>query len=120
MKVTLNDLSLAFRVITPRELKTRFDTSFYLTYIEGDSAPDMNINEESTDYIWISPLDALNAHARGEIDLAGPLPFLCYHLAHFTSVQSVIAANFGLSDFEKTIYFTLEECFTGAYGYGAA
>ena len=59
------------RWITPAEVKTRFDTHFFLAPVpEGaEPAPD---GQETVDARWFTPQGALDAHGRGEILLVFP------------------------------------------------
>jgi 8-oxo-dGTP pyrophosphatase MutT (NUDIX family) len=59
------------RWITPAEVKTRFDTRFFLAPAPDgiDPQPD---GSETVDARWYSPADALAAHERGEILLVFP------------------------------------------------
>jgi 8-oxo-dGTP pyrophosphatase MutT (NUDIX family) len=59
------------RWITPAQVKTRFDTWFYVTAAppDAEAAPD---GEETVDARWIRPADALEAFARGEMTLVFP------------------------------------------------
>jgi 8-oxo-dGTP pyrophosphatase MutT (NUDIX family) len=59
------------RWITPAEVKTRFDTHFFLTPVpEGaEPAPD---GQETVDARWFTPQGALDAHGNGEILLVFP------------------------------------------------
>jgi 8-oxo-dGTP pyrophosphatase MutT (NUDIX family) len=59
------------RWITPAEVKTRFDTHFFLTPVPdgAEPAPD---GQETVDARWFTPHGALDAHGRGEILLVFP------------------------------------------------
>jgi 8-oxo-dGTP pyrophosphatase MutT (NUDIX family) len=59
------------RWITPAEVKTRFDTHFFLTAVPdgAEPAPD---GQETVDARWFTPQGALDAHGRGEILLVFP------------------------------------------------
>jgi 8-oxo-dGTP pyrophosphatase MutT (NUDIX family) len=59
------------RWITPKELRVRFDTWFYLAPAPAGAAPEPD-GEETVDAGWFTPAGALEAHERGEILLVFP------------------------------------------------
>jgi 8-oxo-dGTP pyrophosphatase MutT (NUDIX family) len=59
------------RWITPEEVKTRFDTRFFLAHLPEDSQP-VPDGEETVDARVFAPRDALAAHRNGEIMLVFP------------------------------------------------
>ena len=59
------------RWITPEEVKTRFDTRFFLAHLPEGSEP-VPDGEETVDAGLFTPGDALAAHRRGEIMLVFP------------------------------------------------
>jgi 8-oxo-dGTP pyrophosphatase MutT (NUDIX family) len=72
--VALEDPSalVAFsRWITPKEVRIRFDTWFYLAPAPDGTEPRPD-GEETVDARWYAPADALAAHGRGEILLVFP------------------------------------------------
>ena len=59
------------RWITPRQVRVRFDTWFYLAPVPAGAAPRPD-GQETVDARWYAPAGALDAHARGEILLVFP------------------------------------------------
>jgi 8-oxo-dGTP pyrophosphatase MutT (NUDIX family) len=59
------------RWITPKEVRIRFDTWFYLALCPADVDPRPD-GEETVDAAWFTPAGALTAHERGEILLVFP------------------------------------------------
>jgi 8-oxo-dGTP pyrophosphatase MutT (NUDIX family) len=57
--------------ITPAEVKIRFDTHFFLAPVPGDAEPAID-GEEIVDLGWFAPGQALEAYARGELELVFP------------------------------------------------
>lgn len=74
--------------ITPVFQKTRFDTRFFLTWLpEGQVAA--HDNNELTSAAWMTPEDALNKNATGEIKLLPPTMMTLTDLASFSSVNEL-------------------------------
>lgn len=59
------------RWITPAEVRTRFDTHFFLATLPDGAEPRID-GGECVDHGWFSPQAALDAHGRGEIALVFP------------------------------------------------
>lgn len=59
------------RWITPAEVKTRFDTWFFLASAPDGAEPQID-GEEAVDSGWFTPQGALDAHTGGEILLVFP------------------------------------------------
>src|SRR2546426_560500 len=53
------------RWITPAEVRTRFDTHFYLAHVPDGATPAVD-GEECVDFGWFTPAGALAAHRDGE------------------------------------------------------
>lgn len=71
--------------ITPK----RFSTWFFITAAEEDH--DIQVDGgEIQNHQWITPLDALAQHAKGDIDLAPPTWVSLYQLSKFTTVDEAI------------------------------
>jgi 8-oxo-dGTP pyrophosphatase MutT (NUDIX family) len=79
------------RWITPAEIKLRFDTFFYAVEAR-DSVEARPDGEECVDAAWMRPADALEAFARGELELVFPTIKHLEELAESASVAAVIAA----------------------------
>ena len=90
--VTLPDPAalVAFsRWITPREVRIRFDTWFYLAPAPGDAEPRPD-GQETVDARWFTPSAALDAHARGDILLVFPTIKHLEQLSAFPSADALL------------------------------
>ncbi len=78
------------RWITPKEVRVRFDTWFYLAPAPDgvEPAPD---GEETVDARWYAPAEALTAHERGEILLVFPTIKHLEQLGRFPSADALLA-----------------------------
>ena len=93
--VTLEDgaeLVLFSRWITPREVKTRFDTRFYLALAPAHCSPAPD-RTEIVDVGWFAPADALERHADGQMLLVFPTIKQLEALLTFGSAEEAIAAS---------------------------
>lgn len=73
--------------ITPREVKIRFDTHFFLAEAPAGVDPVID-GEEIVDHRWFTPVEALRAGETGEIDLVFPT---IKHLEQFSTFRSAAA-----------------------------
>lgn len=73
--------------ITPREVKIRFDTHFFLAEAPAGVDPVID-GEEIVDHRWFTPVEALRAGETGEIDLVFPT---IKHLEQFSTFPSAAA-----------------------------
>jgi len=78
------------RWITPKQVKVRFDTHFFVAPTPADAAPKCD-GEECVDLRWIGPSDALEAGKRGELMLVFPTIKHLEQLAEFDSVEELLA-----------------------------
>ena len=80
------------RWITPRQpsvTNKRFDTRFFLAHV-GDDQVARHDDFETTDSVWITPLQALQRYAQGEIDLVAPQIMSLYQLKVHATVQAAL------------------------------
>ena len=80
------------RWITPRQpavTNKRFDTRFFLAPI-GDGQEARHDNFETTDSVWLTPLQALTRYAKAEIDLVAPQIMSLYELKAHRTVQQAL------------------------------
>jgi 8-oxo-dGTP pyrophosphatase MutT (NUDIX family) len=77
------------RWITPAEVRTRFDTYFFVAALPdgGEAVVD---GSECVDLGWYAPRDALTAHAHGEILLVFPTIKHLEQLAVFPSADALL------------------------------
>lgn len=78
------------RWITPAEVKTRFDTSFYLAPLPDGATPAVD-GSEVVDARWCAPLAALEAARRGELLLVFPTIKHLEQLSSFTTADALLA-----------------------------
>ena len=78
------------RWITPAEVKTRFDTWFYLAPAPPDAQPRAD-GSEVVDARWYAPAAALEARRRGELFLVFPTIKHLEQLSEFTSADELLA-----------------------------
>lgn len=80
------------RWITPRQpavTNKRFDTRFFLARVCDDQIASHD-NFETTDSVWLTPLQALTRYANGEIDLVAPQIMSLYELKAHRTVQQAL------------------------------
>jgi 8-oxo-dGTP pyrophosphatase MutT (NUDIX family) len=77
------------RWITPAEVKTRFDTHFFLAAAPDDVQPAVD-GSECVDLGWFTPQGALDAHLAGEILLVFPTIKHLEQLAPFPSAAALL------------------------------
>jgi len=78
------------RWITPAEVRTRFDTHFFLAVAPPDAEPEPD-GHEVVDAAWLSPAGALEAFSRGEIVLVFPTIKTLEQLGEFGSADELLA-----------------------------
>ena len=79
------------RWITPEQVKVRYDTWFYLALAPAHSSPQPD-GEEIVEAAWLTPADALERHARGELLLVFPTIHKLQVLARYGSAEEALAA----------------------------
>jgi 8-oxo-dGTP pyrophosphatase MutT (NUDIX family) len=78
------------RWITPEQVRTRFDTWFYLAPAPADAAPRVD-GAEVVAWCWSSPVQALARGERGELSLVFPTIKQLEQLAMFDSAAHALA-----------------------------
>ena len=79
------------RWITPELVPVRFDTRFYVALAPAHSPPRPD-GAETTEAAWISPRQALEGHAAGELSLVFPTIQHLESLLPYSSAEEVLAA----------------------------
>jgi recombination protein RecT len=79
------------RWITPEVVPVRFDTRFYVGLAPAHSPPRPD-GSETTEAVWISPREALERHAAGELSLVFPTIKHLESLLPYSSAEEVLAA----------------------------
>jgi 8-oxo-dGTP pyrophosphatase MutT (NUDIX family) len=90
--ITIDDPDALVRFsqwITPREVKIRFDTHFFLAPVPADAAPVID-GEEVVDFGWFTPGRALEAYGRGELELVFPTIKHLEQLAAFGTADELL------------------------------
>jgi len=77
------------RWITPRQVKIRFDTHFYLAPAPVDAEPRPD-GAETVDLGWFTPQGAIEAYGRDEILLVFPTIKTLEQLAPFVSASALL------------------------------
>jgi 8-oxo-dGTP pyrophosphatase MutT (NUDIX family) len=77
------------RWITPAQVKTRFDTHFFVGEAPADSEPTVD-GSECVDWRWVLPQGALDLHRDDELMLVFPTIKHLEQLARFRSVSDVL------------------------------
>ena len=78
------------RWITPPQVRIRFDTLFFLARLPDGAQPRPD-GGETVDLRWYAPRSALEAHARGELDLVFPTVKTLEQLRAFVSADELLA-----------------------------
>src|SRR6202167_874994 len=76
--------------VTPVGPPRRFDTRFFVVKAPVDQVATHDAGETVADQ-WIRPLDALDAHARGELEMILPTIRNLEAIAHLSTAQEVVA-----------------------------
>jgi 8-oxo-dGTP pyrophosphatase MutT (NUDIX family) len=82
------------RWITPAEVRTRFDTHFFLAPLPAGQEPRVD-GEECVDLGWFTPAAALQAHRDGQIMLVFPTIKHLEQLAAFACADDLLAYAHG-------------------------
>ena len=78
------------RWITPPQVRIRFDTLFFLARLPEGAEP-LPDGGETVDLRWCTPRGALEAHARGELELVFPTVKTLEQLRAFASADELLA-----------------------------
>jgi 8-oxo-dGTP pyrophosphatase MutT (NUDIX family) len=78
------------RWITPAEVRTRYDTHFFLAPLPNGQEPQVD-GEECVEHGWFAPQAALDAHGAGEIVLVFPTIKHLEQLCAFPSVEALLS-----------------------------
>jgi 8-oxo-dGTP pyrophosphatase MutT (NUDIX family) len=89
LKLDADTLVPFSRWITPRQVKVRFDTHFFVARTPDDAEPRCD-GEECVDLRWIGPADALEAGKRDELSLVFPTIKHLEQLTEFGSVDELL------------------------------
>ncbi|MCX6389769.1 MAG: NUDIX hydrolase [Solirubrobacterales bacterium] len=77
------------RWITPREVKIRFDTWFYLAELPDGAVPSVD-GHECVDLRWETPQSALEAHGRDELLLVFPTIRSLEQISQFDNAHALL------------------------------
>jgi len=88
----------------PTVVPRRFATWFYATEAPQGVDGDVTIDGgEIVDHLWVTPAEALEKHAAGEVMLVPPTWITLKHLSSFTTTHDALQA---ISDREPPFYLT--------------
>lgn len=90
LRISLTDLRLISRWVTPQEAPKRFDALFFLA-CAGDDPVQVD-GGEIHEHRWLRPGEALALHRPGEFDLAPPTFVTLTRLARHRTLAEVFAA----------------------------
>lgn len=77
----------------PTVLERRFATWFFLAPAPEGPDGDVTVDGgEIVDHLWVRPIDALNRHAAGEVELVPPTWITLTELTEFDSTAAALAA----------------------------
>jgi hypothetical protein len=93
----LRGLEYVAHWVTPVGPPRRFDTRFFVALTPPDQVATHDAGETVADQ-WIRPRDALDAHARGELEMILPTIRNLEAIAHFRSSQEVLDFARSLED----------------------
>lgn len=79
------------RWVTPKQESRRFDARFFVAAAPPDLAALTHDGSETVDSAWLSPADAIERAARGEIVLAPPTWRTLAELSHARTVDEALA-----------------------------
>lgn len=89
LRLATDRLACLSRWVTPPGPPRRFDTCFFIGVAPpGQVASHDNI--ETTRNLWVRPADALEQHARGELDLMFPTLTTLKHLLGFENAEAAL------------------------------
>jgi 8-oxo-dGTP pyrophosphatase MutT (NUDIX family) len=86
----LRGLEYVAHWVTPVGPPRRFDTRFFVARAPRDQVATHDAGETVADQ-WIRPIDALDAHARGELQMIFPTIRNLEAIAHFATADEVLA-----------------------------
>ena len=89
LKLEADTLVPFSRWITPRQVKVRFDTHFFVAPTPADAEPVCD-GEECVDLRWFGPAAALEAWRNGDLHLVFPTIKHLEQLTEFGSVEEVL------------------------------
>jgi len=90
VEIVPDNLILMSRWTTPEGLPKRFTAWFFVTAVKGDL---VKIDgEEISDYRWMRPASALDAHRSGEIVLPPPTFVTLLKLSEYGNVKTALSA----------------------------
>src|ERR1700722_1727832 len=93
----LRGLEYVAHWVTPTGFSRRFDTRFFVVMAPVDQVATHDAGETVADQ-WIRPLDALDAHVRGELEMMPPTISNLKAIAHLSTAHEVLDFAHSRSD----------------------
>ncbi len=97
----LRGLEYVAHWVTPVGPPRRFDTRFFVALAPEGQIATHDAGETVAD-LWVRPIDALEAHARGELEMILPTIRNLEAIAHFTTSREVLGYARSLVDIPRT------------------
>jgi 8-oxo-dGTP pyrophosphatase MutT (NUDIX family) len=97
LRLDLRGLEYVAHWVTPVGPPRRFDTRFFVALTPSDQVATHDAGETVADQ-WIRPRDALDAHARGELEMIFPTIRNLEAIAHFATSEEVLDYARSLED----------------------
>ena len=91
LRLAADALSYVSRWVTPEGAPRRFDTRFFVGAAPTEQTP-LHDATETIAHEWVRPVDALDRHRAGQVDLMFPTLRTLEWLAAEPSVDDVLAA----------------------------
>jgi len=91
LRLAVDDMHYVSRWITPEGAPRRFDTRFFVCAAPERQTP-LHDAEETIAHEWVRPVDVLERHRSGAVDLMTPTQSSLKWLAELDSVDAVLAA----------------------------
>jgi 8-oxo-dGTP pyrophosphatase MutT (NUDIX family) len=89
MSLDMRGLAYLAHWVTPVGPPRRFDTRFFVALAPSDQTAACDEGETVADQ-WVRPVDALDAHARGELDMIFPTIRNLLAIAHLNTARDVL------------------------------
>ena len=100
LRLDLRGLEYLAHWVTPAGMPRRYDTRFFVALAPAGQVAAHDAGE-TVDDRWIRPIDALDAHARGEFEIILPTIRNLQAIAHFETATQVLAHARSLENIQE-------------------